>query len=304
MARRRTLGSRMLSGGALGALAAIFGCTQIFGFQSPGTLCHLNSDCPDNEFCSQGACTLQCNASRDCAADEVCGGGLCRRESDAAVVEETGADVGPVLDAAPSCGDLMTDPDNCGMCGTQCSKGPCELGMCRVIVPFGASAQTAAANVSTKDVGPLAGDSGLGEIAGVQIDITEPGWVVQLGMLTAEGGAQGYLGLYTDDGGQPADLVAWTGEFTVSGGASSLAPQATVEPVVEVTPVPAGHYWVLGMWQSQLAFETVSGSLSCDNGCEPWYFAEQTFGPLPQQVSRKQSLPLAPIPILYAGVAE
>jgi hypothetical protein len=213
-----------------------------------------------------------------------------------------------VTEAGPVCVGPTTDSN-----GVQCSAGPCLAGGCRVIVPYGAKEQTASPSAPTFDIDPRTGDNELGELAGVQIQITEPGWVVQLSMLTAEGGAQGYLGLYDDDGGgQPGKRIVATGLFTANGDPAlpngnpggSAHPQLTQEPVTP-TLVSPGYYWILGVWQTELAFEVPAGTLSCDSGqCVNWYFVDSTFGPLPAMLQPKQSLQLAPKPILYAEVAE
>jgi hypothetical protein len=302
-----SFGSRLLAGGGLGVLAVMFGCAQVFGFQSPGTVCHLNSDCPGLDVCSFGACTPQCNGPKDCLAGETCSEGVCRLTSDAGVTGEieSGADVELDVEAAPACGDVTVDPNNCGACGTQCTLGPCEESACRVIVNDGPYQRTASPSVHTFDVNPMAGDSGFGVIAGVEIDIPNPGWVVQLSTLTAEGGAQMYLGLYTDDGGRPDKLVVATDEFTTNGDPNGSDIPTLTTVAVHATKVPASHYWILGTWESEIAFEIPSGSLSCDNGaCEYWYYLNYQFGPPPNSVPEKQSLLTDPIPILYAGVAE
>jgi hypothetical protein len=317
MPPRRTLRSRLRTAGYAGAVAVLGGCTQIFGFQSPATFCHLNSDCPDNDVCSLGACTRQCNATKDCAADEVCSSdGFCRQASDAAVAEEaspdTGAsadgttrDDGPASEAAVACTDATMDAG-----GTlSCPDGRCIDGRCFAIVTFGVEEATANPDATTMSISSNGGNTG-GVLAGIPIDIDHPGWVVDLGVLTAEGGAEGYLGLYTDnhevpDSG-PASLVVETNELTMNGDVTSSAhPTLTVGPVTP-TYVTPGKYWILGIWQSEVALEITTGDLTCPikTDCDSWYFDPAPFGPLPMGISPTQSQPTEPIPILYADVAE
>jgi hypothetical protein len=310
MAGRRTLGSRVVAGGALGALAVTFGCTQIFGFQPPGTLCHLNSDCPDNDVCSQGACTPQCNASRDCAAGEVCSDRLCRLEGDAAVVDEMG-DTAPVdgasADGDAACGDLTSDPDNCGVCGARCAMGVCEDARCLDIHHFGLDMSIAGSHAASYPVGPTFADGTQGQMAGVQIYIDHPGWIVQIGMLAFPGGANGYVGLYTDEGGQPGTLAVSSDEISLSPRSTAASPVPTVVSI-RATEVEPNYYWVVGTWQTQIFFVLQGLSDACPDGgygCKPMYeFPDTPFGPLPTSAARIQSLQLAPIPIFYAGVAE
>jgi hypothetical protein len=125
-------------GGALvvsfGGLLASAGCDDLLGFQhSLGGACLHNSECPDPLTCIFKVCTVQCNEDRDCLEPElapVCIHHRCTARQDADV---TGADAtgNEYLDSqaevvnddhgASTCGETVTNVNNCGSCGNTCA---------------------------------------------------------------------------------------------------------------------------------------------------------------------------------------
>jgi hypothetical protein len=310
-------------------LSGPLGCTQIFGFETPVDFCRLDSDCPSDKFCSSGSCIAPCRTNRDCDADESCKNEVCRVNDDAAVAENvppeadaqqtstadadaeqpSDADAQQTstadADSAPdACGDITSDENNCGRCGVVCPSHVCQASACRTLIPSGAYATTAAPNGPLVTTGEADADVGVGVIAGIRIHVAQPGWLVELGTLTALGGTQGYLGLYSNTNGQPDVLLATTAEFTLAGNThDSAAPQPTIE---STTPIhlDADDYWILGMWQDEVAFIRQGGNDGCSAGCVDWYLLPSTFMPLPGSAMRRDQLTQLPVPVLFAEVAE
>jgi hypothetical protein len=221
-------------------------------------------------------------------------------EESARVLPDSGPDSGH-----EACDDTTSNGDagDCWCCDPQCPSPVCQQSTCLLLRPYPASA------VAATGFGPIfpvfgLDDTGIAELAGVQIHVTAPGVLVHLGMLTAFGGFQGYLGIYTDEGGRPGTRIASTAEFEVAGDTVFSNPQPTVVEVIHPTALAAGYYWILGIWRSELWFETSSGTQpACNDGCVEWYELPVPYG-LPDTAVPEQTMQLHPTPVLYAEVAQ
>lgn len=313
--------------GALVSLTGLVGCVQIFGYEYPLLIrCVRNSDCPTAQVCAFGTCAAQCqDATRDCPTGQTCNAELlCAPSSsvdggtgsdssaatageDAAPSSNDASDASPPTDAA--CGDVSTDPTNCGECGNVCPSGYCEESRCLSLAFYGPHDMTASAMEPYLALGPTAPDAGEGQLTAFRVNISQPGWLVQLGLLADYGGAQAYLGLYTNVDGEPSALVQSTAQFTLAGApftAGQMAnPLQTIENVA-ATPVTVGDYWIAGIWSSQVLVVSTTDNVNagCMVGCVPMYSMETAYGPLPANLLHQSQLLNADQPELFAVVAQ
>ncbi|MDP8999034.1 MAG: hypothetical protein M3O46_02875 [Myxococcota bacterium] len=177
-----------------------------------------------------------------------------------------------------ACVDQATDPANCGICGHACASGICKSNACVVVTKYG-------------DVGPGSSSQGIvaNRLAGVPIQVTAAGTLTGIGLVVVSGNPHVYLGLYSDQGNSPSNLLAQTAEITAS--------QGRIESNV-VTPIAIspGQYWLLAVADAQLLFAS-SGNSST------WFITNYTFAPLPAAIGATSIL-AAPSPNLYAIVQQ
>jgi hypothetical protein len=102
---------------AADCVTVALGCTEVSLPQAPGATVRVSLE--------------DVSGTAACPAD-ACQDGLCDPDADAGPF-----DAGPVVcDAGATCGgsctDLLTDPENCGACGTRCrgARGCCVGGAC------------------------------------------------------------------------------------------------------------------------------------------------------------------------------
>ncbi len=150
---------------------------------------------------------------------------------------------------------------------------------------------------------------GLGEIAGVTLLVKQAGWLTEFGFVANFGGTRGYLALYNKDtngDGEPSTLVASTQEFTVAGDPQIAMPQTTLVPVEPPQYVPAGDYWVLGDWQSDVFLISYTESPEdggCAEDCVDWYETNGPFGPFETQPAPPHvSLAQLPEPAIFVDI--
>ena len=81
-------------------------------------------------------------------------------------------------------------------------------------------------------------------LLGSPIEIPRAGRVIELGVLVVTAGPRIVLALYTDDHGQPGDLIAYTKATPMVVGEMHL-------PVEVETPISRGQYWIMGDYDKQ-----------------------------------------------------
>jgi hypothetical protein len=87
-------------------------------------------------------------------------------------------------------------------------------------------------------------------LLGSPLTLVHGGRIVQLGVISVTPGPKVMLALYTDAGGEPGRLVAWTSAATLTGDEMLL-------PVAREVTAPAGDYWIMGVYD-------VTGSIGID----------------------------------------
>jgi hypothetical protein len=212
---------------------------------------------------------------------------------------DSGADVG-----SEACDNTATnEAGDCWYCEPQCPSPVCQQNACLLLIPYPSNAAMAGTGFGTQ-FRVFGLDAGIAQLAGVQIHVTAPGVLMRLGMLAAYGGVQGYLGLYTNEGGGPGTRIAATGEFEVVGATVYSNPQPTIVDVIHPVALAPDYYWILGIWRSDIWFETISGTVpDCADGCTPWYELPVPYG-LPDVAVPEQTMQRQPIPYLFVEVAQ
>jgi hypothetical protein len=110
----------------------------------------------------------------------------------------------------------------------------------------------------------------------MELVIVEAGTLAALGLQTVTGNVPIRLGLYTDYGGAPYQLVAQTGELiTVANGAT--------EGLVTPVSISAGTYWFFFVASSNVTITTESASTL-------WWYTSFTYAALPSNAPAFSSL--------------
>ena len=82
-------------------------------------------------------------------------------------------------------------------------------------------------------------------LLGSQIRIINASTLTHLALISKTGGFHVQMALYTDVGGNPSELVVGTGLVTLITGVQEIP--------VPVTPVAAGFYWIMAVFEAQSA---------------------------------------------------
>jgi hypothetical protein len=199
--------------------------------------------------------------------------------------DSTTAEVSP--DGTPdgcNASNTETDPANCGRCGNTCTSKVCRASACLATALYGNTGP----GVSSVN---FAGNY----LAGVQVYVPNASVVTGLGVVLfgTTLSRSMYLGLYSDEAGNPASLIATlAGPVTASAGGQEF----------DVSPAPVdiakGNYWLLGVWDLTASFASNTGTTVT------WRYASHAMGPLPKTApTSMQPTPLAP-PNLYIKVAQ
>lgn len=121
--------------GLFGVAAVFCGCNALLGIES-GELVPLSAEEAGAEagVLEGGGADARLDTGPDVVAlDSGAGDAAADADVDAPGVEPDAA-IDAASDADASCGDVQTDPKNCGSCGHDCLGGACQAGACRPFV--------------------------------------------------------------------------------------------------------------------------------------------------------------------------
>jgi hypothetical protein len=213
-----------------------------------------------------GACGRVCpndwaHATPSCAANDC--GHLCTAPWDN-------------CDGLPATGcetNLDTDGNNCGTCSRTCDSTVCRARICLTTTRYGNTGPGA----TTTSFSP-------NYLAGIQVYIAQASVITGFGVVIHSSGTARsmYIGLYRDVAGSPSNLVA------TASGPFQATPGGTEVPVATQVDIPAGNYWLLGVWNGSATFAANSTTPV------PWRFSAHSFGPVPS------AAPVAMEPVSYA----
>jgi hypothetical protein len=246
----------------LGALAPAVGCTEIFGFERSGDIvvCVHDSDCPNRLLCLSNTCTKDCQIDGDCRilnyppGTASCVQNVCVARSapaDASGIDgyANGTDAtagdGPSESTGDGPGESAGDgpsesraPDASLACIPACQTfAYCENASCLDFQAYGYPG----AGQSTQQI---AADN---KLVSIRILPVVCGFVTGIGFVNvnAERGQRIRFGLYTDNSGEPDQLIAQSSPAVLIEGANELP----VEPPALIGCADvAPHYWVTGLW--------------------------------------------------------
>jgi hypothetical protein len=244
----------------------------------PMTTCTGACIDPRTSLGNCGGCGQACS-SKD--GTPSCAAGACSMSSCSSGFLNCSADENASRDGCETNGN--TDSANCGRCGNPCSSKVCRNQTCLATARYGNTGP--GIDISAFEAGYL---------AGTQVYIPGASTVTGFGVvfynLTAS--ASMYLGLYTDVTGNPGHLVA-----TVSAPAL-VAPGGKEIGVAPPVDVPAGTYWILGVWDVLASFSTnVTTTVT-------WRYASYPFGTLPTTAPTSMTPISLPPPNVYVIVAQ
>ena len=87
-----------------------------------------------------------------------------------------------------------------------------------------------------------------GYLQGAVYAIPVASTVTHLGVIAKSSGQHARLALYTDDAGEPGELVVGTSVFTLAEGAQQIQVPATF--------IPAGSYWIMSVYDATVLIGT------------------------------------------------
>jgi hypothetical protein len=177
-----------------------------------------------------------------------------------------------------------TDSAHCGRCGNPCTSKVCRNQTCLATARYGNTGPGTDISAFTQDF-----------LAGIQIYIPNASVVTGLGavLYDATGSCNMYLGLYQDVAGNPGKLIA---TVTVPALVAPGGKELSVAPPVDV---PAGTYWILGVWDKLASFATNSTTTTVI-----WRSAAYPYGALPSTAPLTMTPISAAPPNLYVIVAQ
>lgn len=112
---------------------------------------------------------------------------------------------------------------------------------------------------------PGASDHSPNFLVGTRVDVPVAATVTHFGVIGKMNGPRVRLGLYRDQGGEPTTLVVGTSDMGLEPG--------RLEVAVPATPVAAGSYWLMAVYDSQ-----ASVGLDQSNPSNPVRFTDAFFG--------------------------
>ena len=148
------------------------------------------------------------------------------------------------------CVDTASDVANCGACGKACDGGGCSGGMC-------------VAQVATKlgnfQVFGQNSSHGANYLLGSQLAVPKSGKLLQFGVISKSSGPKVIMALYTDSGGKPGTLVAYTAATVLNNSDQQIAPNVQAN-------LPAGNYWIMGEYDvtASIGYDTSQANAQVD----------------------------------------
>lgn len=195
------------------------------------TLCG-NDGCVDTQTNAShcGGCNMPCGMNEQCLLGVCCAQGQ--------------------TNCNGKCTDTQSDVSNCGMCGKACDGGGCSAGMCVAQVPTKLGNFTAFAQNSTHSANYLLGS---------QLTVPKSGKLLQFGVISRSSGPQVILALYTDSGGKPGSLVAYTAATALTNQDQQIAPNVQAN-------LAAGTYWIMGEYNTtaSIGYDTSQANAQVD----------------------------------------
>ncbi len=191
--------------------------------------------------CNAGSCAIECdggltqcglqcwdekndpNHCGDCTT--TCDGGLCN--------QGTCCPPGQSI-CSGACTDTTSDNSNCGSCGHVCDAGTCLTSTCQVLTTYKVGNYTLFSQKSSHSPNYLLGS---------QLTLSKAAKLVDFGLISVSSGAYVTMALYTDSGGAPGSLVAYTASTVLTNSDQQILPNTTAS-------LSAGNYWIMAVYNT------------------------------------------------------
>jgi hypothetical protein len=191
--------------------------------------------------CSSGTCQIECDGGLSQCGEQCfnentdpnncgncgvgCDGGLCNQGSC--------CPPGNVI-CSGTCTDTTGDNNNCGSCGHVCDAGSCISSTCTVSTTYKVGNYTLFTGKSSHSPDFLLGS---------QLTLTKAAKLIDFGVISISTGQDVTMALYTDSGGAPDTLVAYTTSTALTGSDQQLAPNTNAS-------LSAGNYWIMAVYNN------------------------------------------------------
>jgi hypothetical protein len=224
------------------------------GCPSPTKLCGSNCVDLSSDPLHCGTCTTVCTTAD--AGDPgdagtitaICTGGTCGIVCDGGLSECTGQcfDTSNDLNHCGSCTnacdggaccsgtciDTTSDNANCGACGAACDAGTCISSTCATAYKVGNYTLFSGKSSHASNY-----------LLGSRITLSKAATLVDFGIISVASGPDVTMALYTESGGHPGTLVAYTGSTALSGSDQQIAPNTNAS-------LSATNYWIMAVYNT------------------------------------------------------
>jgi hypothetical protein len=191
--------------------------------------------------CNAGMCAVECDGGLSQCGEQcfdekndpthcgdcltACDGGLCNSGSCCPPGDSI---------CSGTCVDTTSDNMNCGGCGKACDAGTCVTSTCQVSTTYKVGNYTLFSGKSAHSANYLLGS---------QVTLSKTAKLIDFGLISVATGANVTMALYTDSGGHPGTLVAYTGSTALTASDQQITPNVQAS-------LSATSYWIMAVYNT------------------------------------------------------
>ena len=189
--------------------------------------------------CNGGTCGIECDGGLSLCGEQCfdekhdpqnCGG--CGVDCDGGPCNQGTCCAPGDIVCGTSCVDPTSDLENCGGCGKACDAGSCVSSQCQLLTPYKVGDYTALGTT---------GSFTLNYLLGEKVVLSKAATLLDFGLIDATTGQHVVMALYTDNGGSPYQLVAYTSSTALTGTDQQITPNTQAS-------LAAGTYWIMAVY--------------------------------------------------------